>query len=135
MALDVNLVMDALGAALGDIDGIRVYDYQADSIAAPAVVVALPEAVMYDSTYARGCDSAMFAVHVLVGRSSDRASRDALGAYLTGTGPSSVKQALEVDPSLGGVAKSLRVQRATVSTMDVSTVNYLAASFDVEVYA
>lgn len=134
MALDLNAAMDAIGATLKTIPGLRVYDYPPDAIAVPAAVVAFPDAVEYDRTYRAGSDSAVFTVHIVVGKMSDRASRDAVGAYVGRAGPS-VKTTLEADPTLGGAIQTLRAERAQLVTMTVGGVEYLAASFDVEVYA
>jgi hypothetical protein len=135
MALNLNATMDALGVRLATISGLRVYDYPPDTIAEPAGVIAYPESVEYDQTYAGGADRATFPVHVLTGKVSDRASRDRIGAYVARTGGSSVKTTLEAEPTLGGVVDSLRVERATFSTMAVAGLEYLAPTFDVEVYA
>lgn len=135
MGLDLNATMDALGTRLKTIAGLRVHDYPPESVAVPAAVVAFPDAVEYDQTYAGGADMAVFAIHVVVGKVSDRASRDAIGAYVGRSGPSAVKTVLEADPTLGGVVKTLRAQQAVFTTMTVGGVEYLAASFDVEVYS
>lgn len=134
MAIDLNATMDALGVRLATITGLRVFDYPPDSISPPAAVVAYPE-LEYDQTYQAGADRATFPVHVLTGKDSDRASRDKLGAYVARSGGSSIKTTLEADPTLAGAVDSLRVRRATFSTMTVGSVDYLAATFDVEVYA
>ena len=133
MALDLNAVMDAFGLRLGTIPGLRVYDYPPDSVAVPAAVVGYPDTVTYDETMARGTDSCTVTVTVLVGRISDRASRDALGAYLAGSGVRSVKAA--VDGTLAGTVKDARVGSATVMSVTVGGVDYAAAAFSVEVYA
>ncbi len=130
----MNVTMDALGVRLATIAGLRVSDYPADSISPPAAVVAYPE-LEYDQTYQAGADRATFPVHVLVGKDSDRAARDELGTYAARAGASSIKATLEADPTLAGAVDSLRVRRATFSTMAVGSVEYLAATFDVEVYA
>lgn len=135
MGLDLNATMDALGTRLKTIAGLRVHDYPPESVAVPAAVVGFPDAVEYDQTYAGGADMAVFPVHVVVGKVSDRASRDAIVAYVGRSGPSSVKTVLEADPTLGGAVKTLRVQRAPFVTMTVGGIEYLAASFDVEVYS
>lgn len=135
MALDLNATMDALGVRLATIAGLRVYDYPPDVIAEPAGVIAYPESVDYDLTYRGGADRALFPIHVLTGKVSDRASRDRIGAYVARTGTASVKTTLEADPTLGGVVDSLRVESATFSTMAVAGLEYLAATFNVEVYA
>jgi hypothetical protein len=128
--LDLNAAMDAIGARLLTIGGLRVYDYAADQIAAPGGVVGLPE-VAYDVTKARGTDFAVFTVHVLVSKVSDRASRDALSQYLAGTGAKSVKAA--IDGTLGGAVHHARVASAAARTVPVAGVDYLAAVFQIEV--
>jgi hypothetical protein len=133
--MNVGSVMDGLGVRLATITGLRVTDFNADSVSVPAAVCSLPDVVTYDSTFARGCDEATFPVHVLVGKVSDRAARDALVLYMNGTGGSSVKTAIEADISLGGAAQTTRVTEVKPSTMTVGGVEYMAATFSVEVYA
>lgn len=132
MALNLNAVTDALGVRLATITGLRVYDYPADAAAPPAAIVGLPTALEFDATKARGLDRCVIPVMLLVGRVSDRASRDAMSAYLAGTGASSVKAA--VDGNLGGAAQSVRVMEARVEVVTLSAIEYLGATFDVEVY-
>lgn len=138
MSIDQNAVMDALGVALAVVGGLRIYDYPPESVAAPAAVVNYPADVR-QATYgppATATDMAVFPVHVVVGRTSDRAARDAIGAYMASSGPSSVSAALEADPTLGGVVKCLAVQRyGSYEEISIGQVEYLAATFDVEVYA
>lgn len=132
MALDLNSTLDALGVALKTIPGLRVYDYPPDSIAPPAAVV-YATAFAYDETLARGVDRATFAIYLAVSANSDRASRDALAAYVAGTGPLSVKTA--VDGTLGGVVKDARVTGGEHSPISVGGVEYHGAVFNVEVFA
>lgn len=131
MSLDLNATMDAIGARLLTISGLRVFDYTADSINPPAAVVTLPT-VQYDVTKSRGTDRAVFDVHVLVSKVSDRASRDKLATYIVGTGSSSVKAA--IDGTLGGVVQYARVMGCSMSMMSVAGVDYLAATFQIEVH-
>ena len=135
MALDLNAVMDAIGARLLGVTGLRVYDYAADGAAPPAAIVALPETVEYDTVAGRGADRVVIPVTVLVGRVSDRAARDQLAQYVSGTGASSVKTAIEGGTGdLGGVAHTVRVTGARIEVVTIQAVEYLGASFDVEVY-
>jgi hypothetical protein len=131
MSIELNPVMDAIGQALLALPGQRVFDYQSDSVAPPAAVVALPR-VEYDNTKARGTDRAIFPVHILVSKASDRASRDALGAYIAGAGATSVKAA--IDGTLAGAVHAARVMDCDVSVFPVAGVDYLAATFQVEVW-
>lgn len=135
MALDLNAVMDAIGARLVGVTGLRVYDYGADLASPPAAIVSLPKTVEYDVVAGRGADRIVIPITVLVGRISDRAARDQLGAYLAGTGASSIKAAIEgSDSNLGGAAQTVRVTEATVDVVTINAVDYLGASFDLEVY-
>lgn len=134
MALDLNATLDAIGVRLATIPGLRVYDYPPDSVAVPAAVVGFPDSVTYDETMARGTDSTVIPVTVLVQKVSDRASRDVLAAYLGGVGAASIKAA--VDGNLGGVVKDARVASGeAVSPVIVNGVEYGAAQFLVEVFA
>lgn len=132
MIASLNAVMDAIGVRLATIAGLRVFDFPAESVSVPAAIVAYAD-IVYDSTYARGMDQAVFPVHVLVSTTSDRMARDALEAYRAPTGAKSVKAA--VDGSLGGVVSDARVARSTVETIEVNGVAYIGATFDVEVFA
>lgn len=136
MALDLNAVMDAIGARLVGVTGLRVYDYAADAASPPAAIVALPETVEYDVTGARAADRVVIPVTVLVGRVSDRAARDQLAQYVSGTGALSIKTAIEGGPdsNLGGTAHTVRVIEARIDVVTIQAVDYLGASFDVEIY-
>lgn len=135
MALDLGAVMDAIGTRLVGVTGLRVYDYAPDVANPPAAVVALPDEVEYDLTGGRAADRALIPVTVLVGRVSDRAARDQLAAYVSGTGAQSIKTAIEggTDSNLGGVAHTVRVGSARIEMVTVGGIEYLGASFDVEV--
>lgn len=135
MALDLGAVMDAIGTRLATITGLRVADYPSDTVNPPMAIVSLPETVEYDVVAGRGADRVLIPVLVVVGRVSVRASRDAIAAYVSGTGASSVKSAVEGSGSdLGTVAHTVRVTGATISVVTIAAVDYLGASFDLEVF-
>lgn len=127
--------MTAIGATLATIEGLRVFDYPPDDVPVPAAIVAYPDKINYDETYGRGTDSTIFPTHILVGRVDQRAARDRLGPFVTGMGPKSVKAALVLDPTLGGVVGSANVNEARIVQMTVNRVEYLAATFQIEVFA
>lgn len=134
MALDIAAVAAGMGTALESIDGLRVYSFQAAAISAPAAIVLLPK-MQYDSTFARGSDEATFTIHLMVGKVDDRTASTALAGYMSGTGASSVKSALESDPTLGGAAQTIRVTDASVQIMPVGGIDYLTATFNVDTVA
>lgn len=129
--MNIATVMDQLGTALSGITGLRVFPYSADRVTPPAAIVGWPEPVTYDGAFRRGMDSLTLPVYVLVGRVDARSARDVLAAYLDGTGPSSVKAALD-----GGsytACHTVRVATANVEALTSGGVEYLGAVFDVEI--
>lgn len=130
MALDLPAVMTAIGTQLATISGLRVKAYPSDSAAPPAAIVSLPETVEYDSVAGRGADRVVIPVTVLVGKVSDRTARDAIARYVSGEGASSVKAAIEA----GAVGQTVRVTTSRVDIVAIGDIEYLGASFDVEVY-
>ncbi len=125
MSINVNTQMDAIGTALATITGLRVFDFRPGSAQPPFAFVDFPS-ITYDNTHARGTDRATFAVLVAVGSASDRASRDEIGAYIAGTGSSSIKTALD-SPGLR------RVTGAEPVDLVLAGGTYLAYRYDVEV--
>ncbi len=123
MALDVNVAMDAIGTALATITGLRVFDFRPGSAQPPFAFVDYPTGD-YDHTMARGTDRAVFPVLVAVGNASDRASRDAISAYIVGVG--SIKTAVDSP----GVR---RVTHYEPVDLVLAAGTYMAYRFDVEV--
>lgn len=124
--------MDEIGAALATIDGLRSYSYAVQRVNPPAALVAWPEKIDYDQAMARGADSMTLIVLVLVGGVDARSSRDLLAGYLSGSGTSSVKAAIDGYSYID--LDSARVVSAKVDTVTVSDVDYLGAVFDVEIF-
>lgn len=73
--------------------------------------------VEFDKAMRRGLDSIEITCRVLVGRADDRASQKVLDALLSGSGPTSLKEAIEAarggpgEYALGGLAHDLHVMR------------------------
>lgn len=90
--------------------------YVPDSVAAPCFFVAEVE-VTYDRAMGRKLDELMFTCRALIGRTDDRTSQKILDALLSGSGPASLKAALEAargapgEMALGGLADDMHVQR------------------------
>lgn len=71
----------------------------------------------FDKTFGRGEDELEFTCRVLCGRGDDRAAQKVLDALLSGSGPASLKAAIEAargapgEMALGGLADDLHVLR------------------------
>lgn len=124
-------VMDELGTALETIAGLRVYPYSAKRITPPAAVVVWPEPYTFDATYSRGGDRCTLPVTVLAGNVDARTSRDLLAQYADGSGASSVKAA--IDNHVAAAYDSARTASVEFEVYTVSGVEYLAATFQVEI--
>lgn len=108
-------VMDELAARIETIDGLQVFSFPPDNVAVPAAVVTYPEAYDYDATYSRGSDRLTIPMVVMVGKASDRSSRDQLSAYADGSGARSIKAVVE------GVGRSyLNLPGPTVGSASTS---------------
>jgi len=122
-------------ANLATINGLRVSDYQPDSINPPVAIV-FPVSLNYDETFHRGMQTYTFAVQVIVGRVSERTGQSTIDSYCSTTGSNSIKLAIESDKTLSGKAFDLRVtDMRNYGELLVGEVNYLSAEFVVLCYA
>ncbi|MGJ5897969.1 hypothetical protein ACSCBZ_39385 [Streptomyces niveiscabiei] len=71
----------------------------------------------FDKVMHRGLDEVVFTTRILVGRADDQAAQRLLDSMLSGSGPASLKAAIEVarggpgEYALGGLAHDLHVMR------------------------
>lgn len=94
--MDLDEVSNEVRTALAAITGLRRPPWGAEKISAPAAIVTLPERIDFDSTYGRGKDHYPdMQVVVLVARPTSPAARRAIAKYADGSGPKSVKAAIE----------------------------------------
>ena len=124
-------VMDALAGALDGVGGLRGYGWPVDTVTPPAGIVGYPELIAFDATYQRGSDTWTVPVWVVVGKASTRAARDALSAFVAGSGARSVKAALEAGPYT--VLDDVHVVSAEPDLYSLAGVEYLAAKFTVNI--
>jgi hypothetical protein len=130
----VNLaaVMQEVADKLGTVPGLRPFAYPPDTVTPPAAIVTYPGSYQFDETFGRGMDRIPdLPVLVLVGKVSDRASRDEIGAYCDGSGAKSVKSKLEVGPYTA--FDTLRVAQVEFDVVGIGAVDYLAATFTLDI--
>ncbi|MFA3877541.1 hypothetical protein ABS735_28345 [Streptomyces sp. MMCC 100] len=90
--------------------------YVPDAVTTPCFFVGEVE-VSFDKAMGRRLDELLFTCRVLAGRQDDRASQRIVDALLSGSGPASLKQAIEQargapgEMALGGLADDLHLQR------------------------
>lgn len=68
---------------------------QPDSVTDPCAVVPLPTEITFDEVYSRGQDMIEWDILVITSKTDDRGALARIGEYCAGSGPRSIKQALE----------------------------------------
>ena len=126
---------DGLVENLSTIVGLRVSAYTPDN-PNPPIAVVMPSSVSYDDVFKGGMQTYVFNVLVIVGRVDERTAQSNLDAYVSSTGTSSIKLAIEGDKTLGGVVFDTRVtEMRNYGQLPVGEVTYLTAEFTVLCYA
>lgn len=124
-------------ANLARIPGLRTSSFAPDLVNPPLAIVQ-PDStpVKFDIAMNRGLDEFRFVVTVLAHRQDERSAQNKLDSYCAGSGEFSVKQAVEYDRTLGGVANDCRVTEiSSYGVISVNEIQYAAAEFLVTVYA
>lgn len=124
--MDLTAIMEGLA---GRAEGLasNVYDYPAESVTVPCIVVGYPTDIEFDTAFQRGGDRLTVPVWYVVGKGTTKFARDALSVVLAGV--ASVKSQLDGDTDFGDV----RVTDASIDEITIGAVTYIAARFDTEV--
>lgn len=123
-------VMDDLATAVSFVEGLRVVP-MGSPINPPGAWVEWPEQLDFDIAMGRGGDRITIPLRVVVGQLEARASTVALAGYVAGSGPSSIKAAVEAFDSTA--YSSARVTSAEFGVITIASVEYLAATFSIDV--
>lgn len=130
--MDLGAVMQAVADRIDTIADLRVYAYPPDVVQPPAAVVTYPGTYTFDATYGRGMDRIPdLGVVLLVGKVSDRASRDLITKWVKGSGATSVKAVIE--SGTYAAFDTVRVTQAEFDIISVAGVEHLAATFTVDI--
>ncbi|MFC7380890.1 hypothetical protein [Sphaerisporangium rhizosphaerae] len=115
--MDVGAIRKALADVVRDeIPSLNCFGYVPDDVPEPCFYSGEVE-IDFDKTFGRGMDEIAVTCRLLVSRADDRSGQEALDKYLAGSGPDSIKQAIETgrgapgQSALGGLADDLHVQR------------------------
>lgn len=134
MAL-ISQLRSGIATNLGTITGLRTAATMPDN-PNPPIAIVVPNNVSFDDTFKRGMQTYAFTVLLVVGRADERTAQNNLDAYVSSTGSSSVKLAIESDKKLGGYAFDTRVtEMRNYGQISIGEVTYLSAEFTVLCYA
>lgn len=134
MPATVSQVMTGVKNQLATITGLRVFDFQPDNINPPSAFPQI-DSVEYHGAFGGGDVRFNMTVVTIVGRVSDRTAQSSLDAFLSYSGASSIRQAIEADRTLGGVAQTLVVsQSANIRSLAIGEAEYLAIEITLVVH-
>lgn len=131
--MNLSEVAEEVASMLRAIDGLRVFPYPPDDITPPAAIVLNPDPgdIVYDETYGRGFDRMTLPLIVLVSLADDRSGMEHVRPYLDGSGPKSVKQALEAGTPTSFDAVAVRT--GGVDGVVWGGAQHVAALFDLDI--
>jgi hypothetical protein len=120
---------------LATISGLRTAATIPDN-PSPPIAVVIPASVDYDQAFAKGLQTYVFTVVLVVGRADERTAQTKLDGFVSSTGSNSVKLAIESDKTLGGRAFDVIVtEMRSYGQLPIGEVVYLSSEFTVLVYA
>jgi hypothetical protein len=132
----VDAIANGFKTRLATITGVRAYSYQPEQLNPPFAFPVL-NSVTYHKTMGMGNATTQYdwTIFVVTGRWVDRVAHKRLDDFLSPTGASSIRAALEGDLTLGGAASDLIVSSsANISALEQDDAEYLQVSFSVTVY-
>ena len=131
----VSELRTGIATNLATITGLRTSSFMPDN-PNPPIAVVMPSSISYDDVFKRGMQTYIFNVLVIVGRVDERTAQSNLDGFVSSTGASSVKRAIEVDKTLGGKAFDTRVtEMRNYGQLSIQDILYLTGEFTVLVYA
>lgn len=136
MPSSVGGIADGFKTRLATISGLRAYSYQPEQLNPPFAYPQL-NSVTYHRTMGMAAAITQFdwTIYVIVGRWVDRTAHAALDAYLSPTGATSIRAAIEGDLTLGGACQDLMISNsANISALEQDDAEFLQVSFQVTVY-
>ena len=130
MANEITKAKRGLAAALGSIEGLRVYDYEPDGVHEfPAAIVRLESREPVE-TLGGGAVRGSMRVEVLAPIADARQADEMLGAFLEPQGARSIEAAVTADRTWGGTADDARLVRVdNIGRRKVAGVECLGADF------
>lgn len=120
----------------GNIRGLQAQPYVMSQPTPPSADVRRGP-VEYDQAFQQGVTHWTMLVRVFVAGAQDKGAQANLDSYLSPEGDRSIKQAIESDPTLGGLVSDLQVTEATgeqTYTIEGRADPFLGSEWTVEVW-
>lgn len=134
MAATVSQVATGLAARLATITGLRTSVYQPEQLNPPFAFPTLNR-IEYHRAMGGGDVVMDWTVNVIVGRYVDRNAFASLDGYLSYSGATSIRAAIEGDKTLGGVCQTLVLPSgANITSLNSADAEFLQIQFSVTVH-
>lgn len=135
MPATVSQVADGLKARLATVTGLRTFSYQPEQVNPPVAFPVL-DSIDYHRAFGGGDVQMRFTIVVVVGRYLDRVAHTNLDGFLSFSGATSLRAAIEGDKTLGGVANTLVMDSSlSIGSLAIAEAEFLQVSFSVLVHA
>jgi hypothetical protein len=124
-----------IAANLATISGLRTGATIPANVNPPFAIIA-PASADYHQAFANGMTKYNFTITLVVGSVSERTAQNALDAYCSPSGSSSIRGAIESNRTLSGIAFDCVVTgMRNYGSISLGDNQYLAAEFDLVVQA
>lgn len=134
MPATISQVASGLQVRLATVPGLRSYSFQPEQLNPPFAFPILQQ-VQYHGAMGGGDVAMTWGITVVTGRWTDRTAHTLLDGFLSFSGASSIRAAIEADPTLGGVAGTLVVaSAANITALTVADADFLQVQFSVTVH-
>jgi hypothetical protein len=134
MPATVTQVATGLATNLATISGLRTSVYQPEQLNPPMAFPTL-NSVTYHNAMAGGDVIMLWTINVIVGRYIDRTAFATLDGFLSFSGATSIRAAIESDKTLGGVCQTLVLPSgANIMSLSSAEAEFLQIQFQVTVH-
>ena len=134
MAATVSQVATGLATRLATISGLRTSAYQPEQLNPPFAFPTLNR-IEYHKAFGGGDVVMDWTVNVIVGRYVDRNAFATLDGFLSFSGATSIRAAIEGDKTLGGVCQTLVLPSgANITSLSSADAEFLQIQFQVTVH-
>ena len=134
MAATVSQVATGLATRLATISGLRTSTYQPEQLNPPFAFPTL-NSIQYHKAFGGGDVVMDWTVNVIVGRYTDRNAFATLDGFLSYSGATSIRAAIEGDKTLGGVCQTLVLPSgANITSLSSADAEFLQIQFQVTVH-
>jgi hypothetical protein len=135
MPATVSQVANGLKTRLATISGLRTFSYQPEQLNPPVAFPVL-ESVEYHRAFGGGDVQMRWQIFVIVGRYLDRVAHSNLDGFLSYSGATSLRAAIEGDKTLGGVVNTLVLDSGlSVGSLTVAEADFLQVQCSLLVHA